>query len=179
MVRQSPVGALDMPPRRGRRREERGSGATGASLRCRLRSPAAPLALLLICTAPAQAFQAAVAPRRPAGSAGMGIQAMVAQAPVGAKRDVTLSAWTVLRGIFDSKCRSWHDFMLHIRGAHGDVVRINLQARHDPTPPEMMIARTGGVDPLRPDSQLDLPPHASRGSPLCIWFGSRYSRPST
>ena len=109
----------------------------------------------------------------------MGIQAMVAQAPVGAKREMTLSAWTVLRGIFDSKCRSWHDFMLHIRGAHGDVVRINLQARYDPRAPEMVMAQTSGVDLSRPDSPLAIPPHAPPRSLLRIWSGSRCSRPST
>ena len=36
-----------------------------------------------------------------------------------------LSPWTVLKGAV--QCRSFHDFMVHVRSSHGDCVKINLQ----------------------------------------------------
>lgn len=36
----------------------------------------------------------------------------------------SLAPWTVVKGLFH--CKSFHEFMMHVRAAHGDTVRVNL-----------------------------------------------------
>ena len=40
-------------------------------------------------------------------------------------RDYNLSPWTAIGGVL--RCRSFHEFMLHLRSYHGNVIRVNLQ----------------------------------------------------